>query len=302
MYPVVCGIPDLRTSPDPYISFEGDRTKARMLYSRFGDLDFEGLVELYYHVTPETPPKDVALNTARLVGAVGRGRATLDAWSKSFGEVAGERLLDVGCGTAPLLSAAGSRFAHRIGVDVGMRWLVVAKRRLLDLGIDVPLVAACGEALPFRDASFDVVTMDSFAEIARDQAAALGEAHRVLQAGGRLLCATPNRFSLGPDPHIGIPAGGYLPQFLVDAIAKQRMARPPLRRFYSSRSLARGLRGAGFSQVRVEIPSVVEEQQAHVGPTGRLAARWYNTLRTVPVARQALFAIGPMLHGQGVKA
>jgi uncharacterized protein YbaR (Trm112 family) len=102
VYPVVCGIPDLRTFPDPYISFEGDRTKARMLYSRFGDLDFEGLVELYYHVTPETPPKDVALNTGRLVGAVGRGRATLDAWSKSFGEVAGERLLDVGCGGVAL--------------------------------------------------------------------------------------------------------------------------------------------------------------------------------------------------------
>ena len=83
-FPVICGIPDLRIFPDPYISFEGDRTKARMLFSRFRDLDFAGLVSLYYDVTPETPHKDVVLNTARLTHAVARSAATLEAFLRQF--------------------------------------------------------------------------------------------------------------------------------------------------------------------------------------------------------------------------
>ena len=300
-FPVICGIPDLRIFPDPYISFEGDRTKARMLFSRFRDLDFAGLVSLYYDVTPETPHKDVVLNTARLTHAVARSAATLEALSVSFGDLRGESLLDVGCGTAPLLAAAGPFFPQRLGIDVAMRWLVLARRRLLELGLDIPLVAACGEAMPFRDATFAAVAMDSFLEIAQDPAAALREAHRVLQPAARLVVVTPNRFSIGPDPHIGVPAGGFLPQFAVDAIAKQRMARPPLRHLLSFGSLARGLRQAGFSQTRVEIPAVSAAQISLLGPMGQRAAWAYNALRRVPVARQALFAVGPMLHGMGKK-
>jgi SAM-dependent methyltransferase/uncharacterized protein YbaR (Trm112 family) len=298
-YPLVCGIPDLRIFPDPYISFEGDRTKARMLHSRFGDLDFAGIVALYYHITPETPPHDVVSNTTRLLNAVGRAEATLAGWDTSFGEVRGETLLDVGCGTAPLLVASRSRFRQAIGIDVGMRWLVVAKRRLLELGVEAPQVAACGEALPFRDGTFDAVTMDSFLEIAKDADAAAREAHRVLRPRGRIYVQTPNRFSIGPDPHIGVPAGGYLPQGIVNTIAKQKMARPPLRHFFSYASLGRALRRGGFARVRTQLPAVSDGQRAQFGGFGRRAADWYNTLRTQPVTKQLLMAVGPMLHGTG---
>ena len=296
-YPVVCGIPDLRVFPDPYISFEGDRTKAKMLHSRFADLDFAGIVALYYHITPETPPHDVLSNTRRLLNAVGRAEATLAAWDSSFGPVRGGTLLDVGCGTAPLLVASRTRFERAIGIDVGMRWLVVAKRRLLELGVDVPLVAACGEALPFRDGTFDAVTMDSFLEIAKEADAAAREARRVLRSGGRLYVQTPNRFSVGPDPHIGVPAGGLLPQGVVNTIAKQKMARPPLRHFFTFGSLARLLRRSGFTRVRTEIPAVSDGQRAQFGAFGNRAASWYNALRARPITRQLLMAVGPMLHG-----
>lgn len=301
-FPVICGIPDLRVLPDPYISFEGDRTKARMLYSRFGDLDFAGIIALYYHITPETPAHDVRANTARLLNGVAKAESTLEGWSASFGEVRGQSLLDVGCGTAPLLAASQPRFARAIGIDVGLRWLVVAKRRLLELGLDIPLVAACGEALPFRDGTFDAVSMDSFLEICRDGDAALREACRVLRPSGSLLVSTPNKFSIGPDPHIGVPGGGFLPQFIVDTLAKQRMARPPIRHFFTARSLGRAMRRAGFAAARVELPSVSDAQQAVLGRTGQRAARWYNALRRTPIARQALFAVGPILHGMGTKS
>jgi len=295
-YPVVLGIPDLRIFPDPYISIEGDQLKGRMLASRFDDVDLEGMARTYYHITPETPAPDVELNIRRLKYAEKRAAATLDAWDHLFGRVEGDCLVDIGCGTAPLLLAAHARFRSLVGVDVSFRWLVIAKRRLADAGISIPLVAACGEALPFREGFADVATMDSYLEITKDPQGAAEEAARVLRPGGRLLITTPNKFSLGPDPHIGLPGGGFLPAGLVNAIAKLRMARPPLRRLMTARSLRRLLRGVGLSEVRVELPPISEAQLAAVEGTGRTAATMYNRLRTTPLARQALFVVGPMLH------
>jgi ubiquinone/menaquinone biosynthesis C-methylase UbiE/uncharacterized protein YbaR (Trm112 family) len=296
VYPVIFGIPDLRVFPDPYISIEGDQLKGRMLASRFAELDLEGIARTYYHITPETPAPDVELNIRRLRNAEKRAAATLAAWDMLFGPVQGDCLVDVGCGTAPLLVAARPRFKSLVGVDVSFRWLVMARRRLADAGISVPLVAACGEALPFKEGIADVVAMDSYLEITKDPAGAAEEAARVLRPGGSLLIATPNRFSIGPDPHIGVPGGGLLPGWLVNAIAKLRMARPPLRHLFSARSLPRMVRRAGFDSVRVDLPPVSDAQLAAVGGGGRSAARTYNRLRTAPVARQLLFAVGPMLH------
>lgn len=296
VYPVIFGIPDLRVFPDPYISIEGDQLKGRMLASKFADVDLEGIARTYYHITPETPAPDVELNIRRIRHAEKRAAATLDSWDRLFGPVEGDCLVDVGCGTAPLLVAAHTRFKSLVGVDVSFRWLVMAKRRFADAGIRVPLVAACGEALPFREGLADVVAMDSYLEITRDPAGAAEEAARVLRPGGRLLVATPNRFSIGPDPHIGLPAGGFLPAALVNAIAKLRMARPPLRHLFSVRSIRRLLLRAGLSAVHVDLPPVSDAQLVAVGGGGQAAARAYNRLRTTPLARQLLFAVGPILH------
>lgn len=300
-FPVILGIPDLRIFPDPYISAEGDHIKGRMLATRFDRVNFVEMVRIYYHITPETPPRDIELNIVRLSNAEGRSRGTMDAWDALFGRVEGDSLLEIGCGTGPLLLAARERFTRTVGVDVSFRWLVMAKRRFADAGVSVPLVAACGEALPFRDETFDVTAMDSYLEITREQPLAVQQAHRVLRSGGRLLVATPNRFSLGPDPHVGVPAGGLLPAGLVNAIAKQRMARPPLRRLLSGGRLRRLLALAGGTS-RVALPPLSDAQLQSVGSVGRMVGHWYNRLRTVPVARQALLIVGPMLLGQARKA
>ena len=301
-FPVVQGIPDLRVFPDPYISREGDHIKGLMLASRFHRLDLEGMIRTYYHITPETPPDDVELNVVRLLGAGHRAEAMVRAWDDAFGRVGGEAMLDVGCGTAPLLLATKDRFRAQVGVDVSFRWLVVAKRRLADAGVSIPLVAACGEALPFRAGAFDTVTMDSYLETTRNQDVAVTEAARVLGARGRLLVSTPNRFSVGPDPHIGIPGGGFLPAWLVNAIARQRMARPPLRRLLTARGLRSRLARGGLPSVRVEIPPLSDAQLGTVGRPGRVAGEWYNRLRRVPGPRQVLFGFGPMLHADARRA
>lgn len=55
-YPIVCGIPDFRLDPDPYIPIEDDRRKGEMLLRESAGRTFESLVRYYYSVTPDDPP------------------------------------------------------------------------------------------------------------------------------------------------------------------------------------------------------------------------------------------------------
>ena len=193
------------------------------------------------------------------------------------------------------------RGAEVVGIDVAFRWLVIGKKRLEQEGVRATLVAACAEALPFRDDIFDVVTMQSALEVLRDQATALGESHRVLRARGELLVSTPNRLSIGPDPHVGVYGGGLLPWPLVSAIARLKMARPPLRHLLSTVGLRRALRAARFTDVRTAIPSLSESQRAQFRGLAGTLAGLYERARTMPVARSMLSIIGPLLQARGTK-
>jgi SAM-dependent methyltransferase len=53
------------------------------------------------------------------------------------------------------------------------------------------VVPAVGEALPFRDGSFDTVVISEVLEHVREPAAVLGEALRVVRPGGALLVTVP---------------------------------------------------------------------------------------------------------------
>lgn len=98
----------------------------------------------------------------------------------------GERVLDVGCGTGVLLGelvqqAPGARLS---GVDLVGEMLAVAQDRLPP---EVELSTAPAEALPFGDASFDVVISSSVLHYFRQPERALAEVGRVLVPGGRLV-------------------------------------------------------------------------------------------------------------------
>src|SRR5438128_2224636 len=60
-YPIVCGIPDFRLAPDPYIDIEQDRAKGEALFDAGKDRTFEQLLRHYYAITREDPP-DLALH------------------------------------------------------------------------------------------------------------------------------------------------------------------------------------------------------------------------------------------------
>ena len=104
----------------------------------------------------------------------------------------GEQVLDVACGTgvlarqaAPFLGADG----FVAGVDLNPGMLEVAHRRLSAAGLEPVLRQGDAAALPFADASFDVVLCQQGLQFFPEPLSALREMHRVLRPDGRLgLC------------------------------------------------------------------------------------------------------------------
>ncbi|MBI3470649.1 MAG: methyltransferase domain-containing protein [Candidatus Solibacter usitatus] len=294
-YPVDGGIPDLRVFPDPYIKPDADRYKGLALAAKFGEMNFEGLIDYYYSITAAVPAHHARQYKRGLMAGLARAQAAVAGWP------AGEALLDVGCGTAPLLVAAAPKFKTLVGVDISFRWLTVGRKRLLEAGLDVPLICACAEALPFPGPAFDRVAGESVVETLEDQSRAMRECCRVLRPGGRIFLSTPNRFSLGPDPHIGVWMGGWLPESWIAEMARRQGAVPPKRRLLSPRSLGKLLRRAGFHAVRTTLPDIPEAQRAQFGSATRRLIDLYRTLRALPVTSTALRWIGPLLHCEAEK-
>jgi SAM-dependent methyltransferase len=297
---ITLGIPDLRVAPDPYIGFDDEYAKVEKLAAAYNDYDFEGFIDFYYRNTSVVPPHHAALYKRGLLAGEFRARSWLAMWEEAAGvamkmSLESRALLDLGCGTAPLLAAA-SNYSPRVGVDIALRWLIVGKKRLEAGKLDVPLICACAEALPFKPSAFDVVTLDSALEHFSDQPRALDQALRVLRPGGHLFVATPNRFSIGPDPQTGIPAGSLLPERWTASIVKRQGGIPPKRTLLSAGGLRARLERAGFREVKIYLPSIPEEQRALFSPLMRAAIAAYDLARSLPVSRQLLRLIGPLLH------
>ena len=99
------------------------------------------------------------------------------------------RVLDVGCGPAPLAPGLRERGATYFGSDFAAAMLQEARV----LHADVRLVRADAR-LPFRDASFDAVTALGFVEYLPDPLPSLVEMRRVVRPGGTVVVSVPKRF------------------------------------------------------------------------------------------------------------
>lgn len=99
---------------------------------------------------------------------------------------AGERVLDVGCGTGAMLERLSARepAARLCGIDPVAEMLAVARRRL---GERAELKSGWAEAIPYPDESFDAVISCNMFHYIRRPAEALAEMRRVLRPGGRLV-------------------------------------------------------------------------------------------------------------------
>lgn len=287
-FPMVAGLPDLRLASDRYLDLDSERAKAERLAAIAPDVDLRGLSEAYYAMTHDVEPRRRRFYLDHILQAEARGSALVELLPKEG------RILEVGCGTGGLLAAAAGRGLSIEGTDIALRWLVVARRRLDDRGLSVPLVAASAERLPYPDRSFDAVVADSVMEHLDDPAVAVCEWARVLRPGGMLLAWSPNRYALTVDPHVRLWGLGWLPRAWMPAYVRWRRggAWPPP-------CLSPGRAGkiaaeAGFTRIEVEAPSIPEVwARSRPAPQRRLISA-YSAARRTPGLRPLLRAFGPL--------
>lgn len=113
-----------------------------------------------------------------------------------FSSFRGQRLLEVGCGIGTDLVRFAKGGAVVTGVDLSSTAVGLAERNLVLHGLGAQeLRVANGEALPYGDATFDVVYAHGVVQYTSDPAQLVRECHRVLKPGGRGIFMVYNRIS-----------------------------------------------------------------------------------------------------------
>ncbi len=106
---------------------------------------------------------------------------------RSYVPLEEQRVLDVGCGVGTYVRRLRGFSSQVYGIDISFR-------RLMDGSKTVDgLLAAVGEFLPFRTASFDMVLLNEVIEHVQDDRRTLVESVRILRPGGHLIIFAPNR-------------------------------------------------------------------------------------------------------------
>jgi SAM-dependent methyltransferase len=292
-FPDVVGLPDLRLASDRYLDLDAERGKAARLASFEASTDVLGLARAYYAMTDDVDDRRRARFLGHIAGAERRGEALAALLPP------GGRVLEVGCGTGGFLVAAASAGLEAVGSDIATRWLVVARRRLADRGLRVPLVGAQAERLPWPDASFDALVADSVLEHLDDPAAALAEWHRVVRPGGRLLVWSPNRLSIFTDPHVGLWGLGFLPRRALPGYVRRRRGIPWMVRPLSAGEVARLASQTGWREVRA-VAAKVAESLGRSGRERRLVGL-YGVARSWPPTRALLTTFGPLWQLDAVR-
>ena len=127
-----------------------------------------------------------------------------------FAEIhAGESVLDVACGTGVVAVTAARRGACVRGLDLSPALLEDARRNAAVIGADIEFLEGDAEALPYADASFDVVLSQFGHMFAPRPEIAIAEMLRVLKPGGRIAFSTwPPELVIG---RMFALTGTYLP-------------------------------------------------------------------------------------------
>jgi ubiquinone/menaquinone biosynthesis C-methylase UbiE len=123
-----------------------------------------------------------------------------------LGDVAGKRVLELGCGAGQCARWVVRHGGTAVGIDLSHRQLQHSRRLDEATGVPVPVICATATQVPCADATFDVV-FSSFGalQFVADAAAAVAEVRRVLRPGGRFVFSVthPTRWMFPDDPGEG---------------------------------------------------------------------------------------------------
>ena len=183
---------------------------------------------------------------------------------------AGDEVLDCACGTGDLTFAFARTDASRIvGTDFTQEMLDIAEQKRGDQTGRVSFQRADAMALPFDDASFDVVSIAFGIRNVADPGRAFAEFFRVLRPGGRVVILEFDEPRLAPIrvlnnlyTRVIMPRTASL--IAHDRSGAYRYLPKSVETFMKREELQENLRAAGFSQTRTH-PMTFGVCVAHVG-------------------------------------
>ena len=290
-YATVEGIPDLRIDAPSWIDLDEDREQARRVARVAHELPLEALVQHVFQTVRGLDERHAAGRTQEVVGGHRKLAPEITGWLDEV--TRSGPFLDLGCGAGQLLAASGAAGRPGIGLDVSLVWLVVAKRLLEEHRITPVLAAGFAEALPIADDTLrGVVSLDVIEHVG-DQVAYLREIDRVLAPGGVVALATPNRYSLAAEPHVGVWGVGWLPRRWQRRYAERRSGISyAYTRLLSTFELRRLLAAETHLSPTFIAPPIPRENIVRSSPRRATLARSYNRLVSSSLGAQAALAVG----------
>ncbi len=152
-----------------------------------------------FHPSSKPTGHGITIGTPRLYDLsaplffFGTRRRSYRSLMAAAGVKAGDRVLDVGCGPGyfvRMLAAAVGRTGSAVGLDAAPEMIDYARRKARRL-TNCRFESGSAEALPFPDASFDVVVSSLMLHHLPDELRphAAAEMKRVLRPGGTMLLA-----------------------------------------------------------------------------------------------------------------
>lgn len=187
------------------------------------------------------------------VHSFGRDQAWRRATVKRSDLMPTDDVLDVACGTGDLsLAYAHAGAARVVGLDYTAEMLDVARERKAHPNIEY--MQGDAQALPFDDASFDVLSIAFGLRNVADPHTALREFRRVLRAGGRLMILefseprfAPLRWGNALYTKVVMPRTAAL--LACDRSGAYAYLPKSVEKFFSREELAEAVAQAGFAQV-----------------------------------------------------
>ena len=116
------------------------------------------------------------------------------SWIKSFVDLNGKKVLDVGCGGGILAESIAQSGADTCGIDLSQKALKVAELHALEVGATLTYRSIAVEALAEEQPEqYDVVTCMEMLEHVPDPASVVRACAKLCKPGGTLFFSTLNR-------------------------------------------------------------------------------------------------------------
>jgi 2-polyprenyl-6-hydroxyphenyl methylase/3-demethylubiquinone-9 3-methyltransferase len=116
------------------------------------------------------------------------------SWIKSFVDLDGKKVVDIGCGGGILAESIAQSGADTTGIDLSEKALKVAELHALEVGANLSYRSISAEALAQEQAEqYDVVTCMEMLEHVPDPASVVRACAQLCKPGGKIFFSTLNR-------------------------------------------------------------------------------------------------------------